>query len=116
MTDQTAPGADEEAPQIPESFWNYRVATSDKDGETVVGIHETYYRHGEVEGWSAQPVSPTAPTVEALRMVFNLMMTSAREDVAADDFFSERSQLEAWLEACDEDVLTANDEAGPIFE
>lgn len=95
--------------EYPEQHWNWRVAKSIQDGQDVVGIHEAFYHYGKLDGWSPEPVGPTAPSLDLLRLALQHKIPSASDEISEGDYFSEKTRLEAWLEACDEPILTEDE-------
>ena len=69
------------------AHWNYRVVRQtirhpDGTSEIVYGIHEMYY---EPDGWTTEPVSVTACSVDALRVELDRMQTALEMYVIVDD-------------------------------
>ena len=93
------------------SYWNYRVVKRTNDcGETEFGVHEVYYYNdGKIQGIVADAVSPISHSLTGLQNLLRKMLQDNPSDVAREDgHFSDREQIELWLQATDEDILEAD--------
>lgn len=52
--------------------WNYRVVS--RDGGTSYGIHEVYYKNGDFDAWSENPISAFGENLVELRDELQFMM------------------------------------------
>ena len=60
------------------SYWNYRVGK--KDG--VLGVYAVYHDdNGTIEGWSMNPFSPEAESLDELRTHLERMLEALEQGV-----------------------------------
>ncbi len=49
-------------------YWNYRMVRTDYEQSSSYDIHEVYYDdNDQIEGWSADPLSPSGKTIAWLK-------------------------------------------------
>jgi hypothetical protein len=62
--------------------WNYRIIETESSGEREFSIHEVYYDdEGKIKGYSKNPVSVRAESVESIIWSLEKMIEGARKNV-----------------------------------